>query len=225
MIFLLLNPRWVSSFSHLLIYLKTGAVSANVEKIRIRYLDLSRLLAVSPKNMKVLEFGSGSSTIYFLSQTKISKLISVEENEKYLIHMKDSRLISHVSPVILEDEPLPGTRYRDSDKFLEDADLIYVDGPTSKVSSNGLALPNLDLTPQNDLTKKIVAVDCRTNTVIYIFSMLSKTHTFIPSKSFLLELKAIKLDPADFGSHYFRPEYKSLPGSMVRTSLFLPNII
>lgn len=72
MIFLLLNPRWVSSFSHLFIYLKTGAVSANVEKIRIRYLDLSRLLAVSPKNVKVLEFGSGSSTIYFLSQTKIS---------------------------------------------------------------------------------------------------------------------------------------------------------
>jgi hypothetical protein len=154
-IFLMLNTRWASSFAHLFIYLKTGAVSANIERIRIRYLDLSRLLAVSPKNLKVLEFGSGSLTIYFLSQTKISQLISVEENEKYLINMKDSRLISHVSPVILEDEPLSGTRYRDSDKFLGDEDLIYVDGPTSKVSSNGLALPNLDLTPQNNLTKKL----------------------------------------------------------------------
>ena len=224
-IMLILNPRRLNLIIHLFKYLRTSAISASIEKVRIRYFDLSQLLAVVPKNVRVLEFGSGSSTIYFLSQDKIKQLKSLEENKYYLINIKNSRLITHVSPVITEDEPLLGTKYKYSDKFLESADLIYVDGPTSKISSNGLALPNLDLTPQDDLSKKIVAVDCRTNTVIYIFSMLSKTHTFIPSKSFLLELKTIKLNPADFNSHYFSPEYESLLGSMVRTSLFLPNVI
>ena len=79
-------------------FLKSSAVGSTVEKARIRFLDLSLILKVDGRSLKVVELGAGSSTIFFLSRKQVSSLVTLEENAQYLPRIKSKNYIVKSSP-------------------------------------------------------------------------------------------------------------------------------
>lgn len=149
--------------------------------------------------------------------------MTLEECEQYLPNIKSNKLRTELLAVI--DDKIKnriGTRYKGSKPFLQTADFIYIDGPTSGSDQNGLALPNLDILVSGDLSDKTIAIDGRSNTVWLAIEYLSQSHHFIPSKAFLRHmLKFRQRFNVDFGqneSSYF----KKIDGKLVRTAVFLP---
>ena len=192
-------------------------------KARTRFLDLSHILKIHGDDLKVVELGAGSSTIFFLSRNKVSSLVTLEENEQYLPDIKSNKLRTQLLAVI-EDKikGRVGTRYQGSESFLRTADFIYIDGPTSGSDQNGLAQPNLDILVSGDLDDKTIAIDGRSNTVWVAIEHLSQSHHFIPSKAFLRHMgkfdRGFNVGSGQIENRYF----KKLEGKLVRTAVFLP---
>ena len=204
-------------------FFKSSAVGSNVEKARIRFLDLSLILKVDGRNLNVVELGAGSSTIFFLSRKQVSSLVTLEENEQYLPEIKSKKLHNRILSVIEDNfQGKSGTRYQGSEPFLQTADFIYIDGPVSGSDKNGLAQPNLDLLVSGSLDDKTIAIDCRSNTVLLANERLSKSHYLVPSKSFLHEIKKIEIISNLDSSHAIIGDLWKISGKLVRTSVFLP---
>ena len=217
------NPKSLNLIFCLLTFYKSTAVGSSFLKARIRFLDLSHILKIHGDYLKVVELGAGSSTIFFLSRNKVSSLVTLEENEQYLPDIKSDKLRTQLLAVI-EDKIKGriGTRYQGSESFLQTADFIYIDGPTSGSDQNGLAQPNLDILVSGDLGDKTIAIDGRSNTVWLAIEHLSQSHHFIPSKAFLRHMG--KFDQGfNVGSGQIENRYfKKLEGKLVRTAVFLP---
>ncbi len=204
-------------------FFKSSAIGSTVEKARIRFLDLSLILKVDGRSLKVVELGAGSSTIFFLSRKQVSSLVTLEENAQYLPEIKSKKLQSEILSVI-EDSfgEKRGTRYQGSEPFLKTADLIYIDGPVSSSDKNGLAEPNLDLLVSSSLDDKTIAIDCRSNTVLLANKLLSKSHYLVPSKSFLHEINRIGLRVELNSSQTIVENLRKTSDKLVRTSVFFP---
>jgi len=217
------NFRSLNLILSLLSFLRSSAVGSTVEKARIRFLDLSLILEVDGRNLKIVELGAGSSTIFFLSQRQVSSLVTLEENAQYLPDIKSKKLQSKILSVIEDSfKGKVGTRYQGSEPFLNTADLIYIDGPVSGSDQNGLALPNLDLLVSGSLNDKTIAIDCRSNTVLLANEHLSKSHYLVPSKSFLHEMWRFGVRFNLDSSQAKCGNLRKISGKLVRTSVFLP---
>lgn len=185
---LIVNFRNMHLLRFIRVFLQSSAVGASIEKVRYRFLDLDRILRLFPKQISIVEFGQGSSTIFFLSQNKVSSVTSIEENSDYLIRLSDRRLDSVVLPVVkATSKGIKGTKYLNSENYLGAVDLIYLDGPSSNEEFGDSALPNLDLIDVNSIHNQVIAIDCRTSTTKILVNTFKDSHFFIPSKSYLYE--------------------------------------
>ena len=71
-----LNPRFILA---LLSYMRGMAVGANLSKIKTRLIDLKFLIDLLKPNTRILEFGSGFSTLFFGYHRNVQIVFSVEE--------------------------------------------------------------------------------------------------------------------------------------------------
>ena len=165
----------------------------------LRLFELDRVICFakesSRKNgsLRVLEFGSGASTI--LIHTLIGKsghLVSLEENEQYRkqvlsvaqkVKLKDLSKLSaslQLSQRVEEfDEEILISRYAQDALYESPFDLVYIDGPTSWIRNSqhsgvktldGLGnLPNADIVRLGHLPR-IILLDARKSTLCYILN-------------------------------------------------------
>jgi hypothetical protein len=160
-----------------------------------RFNDLAKLRPYFDSK-QILEFGTGSSTAYFLNHAKFNcSLRSYEQDLNFLPKyvFSSSRATAVISEVSIERYGLyEGSRFKDSTKDIATAEFIYVDGPVSPLDSKrGMAGPNLDLLIASNLDTKVIAVDRRHLTVILLLEKLSKSHFFIPTERFLKDLNLL----------------------------------
>jgi hypothetical protein len=174
-----------SDFSAVRAFFQSGNTGSNVYKISIRMRDLQRIISLFlPSKFAVLEFGSGSSTLFFYSHKKVTSLISLERERDYLPRLTSEKRKKFFAPILQTKEV-----YKDSFKsnvftniesFVQKADLIYIDGPRqSQANFFGTSEPNLDLLDY-DLASKVVLVDCRILTTLNLSLNLNVSHLLIP---------------------------------------------
>jgi hypothetical protein len=188
-----------------------------------RFQDLSTLRPYfSARN--ILEFGTGSSTLYFLNHGGQSCMLTSYEQDiaylpKYVFNRPRARAV--ISEVVLENhQEFAGSRFSDSIEDIDRADFIYVDGPVSPFNvQQGMAGPNLDLMASDSLSRKLIAVDRRHLTVILLIQKLAKTHWFIPTKSFLLDAGRLGFD-AGIIENYTPADQQMM--KLARTCVFIP---
>ena len=170
----------------LLRFMSTSAVGRAYTKIDARRRDLDLVMKLMPRNPRILEFGSGYSSIYF-AFSQSSHFVSVEEHKIYAPRIYGAKqytgYISGTEPA--EVDEWKTRRHVDLD-FLKDEtfDFIYVDGPQTPLAQNGEAAPNVDLVFLNnlDLSKTVIGVDIRLNTVNFLKIYLQDSHYIIYSK-------------------------------------------
>jgi hypothetical protein len=218
-----MNLKSLNVIFHLLNFYRSTAVGSSFQKARIRFLDLSQILTIHEDHLNVVELGAGSSTLFFLSQNKVSSLATLEECEKYLPKIKSSKLRTHLL-VVIEDniKGRKGTRYQGSEPFIQTANFIYIDGPTTGNDQNGFAQPNLDIFVSGVLSDKTIAIDGRSNTVWLAIEHLSQSHYFIPSRAYLRHMGKFNHGLTVAFGQIEKKYFKKLEGKLVRTSVFLP---
>jgi hypothetical protein len=112
-------------------YLLGKNIGRDSNKVVLRYKDLSNIISLLPKNSKILEFGSGFSTILFNYSKNISKVTTIEEHIKYLPKVlkpfnyiiSPTKRVNYKNFVTRKHHPL--------DIYNEIYQFIYIDGPSS----------------------------------------------------------------------------------------------
>ena len=213
------NPKLYLAFFR---FLRSEAVGSSKTKIWYRFNDLAKIFDVAPDSMVVTELGQGSSTFFFLGTKKVKKLFSLEEDENYSLQISNRKLTTVISRVLISKfgEEV-GTKYLNGNEYLNLSNFIYLDGPVSHPDRNGVAFPNLDCLDV-PLCGKIIAVDCRTNTVRLLATQLRDTHIIFPSKSVISECRKFSLDLTIDVIHSKSHSHKFLKDNLVRTSVFFP---
>jgi hypothetical protein len=165
----------------------------------LRLFELDRVICFAKESsrengsLRVLEFGSGASTL--LIHTLIGKsghLVSLEENEQYRnrvlsvaqkVKLKDLSKLSAsllLSQRVEEfDDEILISRYAQDALYESPFDLVYIDGPTSWIQNSqhfgvktldGLGnLPNADIVRLRRLPH-IILLDGRKSTLCYILN-------------------------------------------------------
>ena len=226
-ILLSLRPKSVASIRALLMFIVGPGVGKSLLKISIRFEDLRKIIDFC-RVEKVVEFGSGSSTLFFLSNRKIfSTLVTFEEDRKYLpqINFAQDVFISHVeNSATTLYKGINGTYFPNSNESIKNSTFIYIDGPVSNYSQRlEMAEPNLDVLQSEFLEDKIIVLDCRTVTVALLLPKLMNTHYFLPGKSYLTEISNLEKKLEEFAFDLPRiPFFKPKKGYLVRSSVFLP---
>jgi hypothetical protein len=226
-IFLSLRPKSFSEIKALKMFIFGPGVGKSLLKISIRFQDLRTIIHFC-RVENALEFGSGSSTLFFLSNRDIfSKLVTFEEDAKYLpqIDFAPDSYISCVEKSATKNyKGVDGTYFPSSHSAIENSTFIYVDGPVSNYSKPLEAVePNLDVLQAQSLDDKIIVLDCRTSTVALLLPKLMNSHYFLPCKSYLIEIANVEknLKQFDFSLpqvQFYKPKRRLL----VRSSVFLP---
>jgi len=162
-----------------------------------RFTDL-KLLRSYFESTNVIEFGTGSSTAFFLNHARPGfNLVSYEQELKYLPKyiFADDRMRAVISEVkIVDYDSFKGSKFENSQRDISGSDFIYVDGPVSPFdTTRGMAGPNLDLILSTNLKNRVVAVDRRHLTVFLLLDKLSETHFFVPTKRFLEDARKLGL--------------------------------
>jgi hypothetical protein len=188
-----------------------------------RFNDLSELRPYF-ESAKILEFGTGSSTAYFLNHAKPGcNLVSLEQDSKYLPRyvFRGGRARSVVSDITVENfGKFKGSRFLNSQHEVNMSSFIYVDGPVSPFdSARGMAGPNLDLLLMINIATKVIAVDRRHLTVFLLLGKLSESHNFFPTDRFLVDIKKLGLELGNIENTSLQNfgEY-----SFQRTCVFIP---
>lgn len=163
-----------------------------------RFTDLT-LLRPFFESKSVIEFGTGSSTAFFLNHARPGfNLISYEQDLRYLPKyiFADERTRAVISDVVIEKyESFKGSKFISSQGDISGSDFVYVDGPVSPFDADrGMAGPNLDLMSFADLKNKVVAVDRRHLTVLLLLDKLTESHFFVPTKRFLEDVRVLGLN-------------------------------
>ena len=202
--------------------MRSEAVGSSKIKVCYRFNDLARILDVAPDSIVVTELGQGSSTFFFLGNKKVRKVFSLEEDEKFSLQISNHKLTTVISSVLLSKfgEEV-GTKYLNGKEYLNLSNFIYLDGPVSQPDRNGIAFPNLDCLDVQ-LCGKIIAVDCRTNTVRLLATQLRDTHILFPSKSVISECRKFSLNLTIGVINSQSQTHKFLKDNLVRTSVFFP---
>lgn len=187
-----------------------------------------------PNRFVALEFGSGSSTILLYQCPKVLRLVSIEEFRDFLPQIQLSQKVwitPNLKTEMIEFKEYQTKVFKETNEFVNQADLIYVDGPSAPESKKyNLSEPNLDLIPFETLTNKAILVDCRTLTVCELSRKLKETHVVILSKAVLREYTTFLSGQKNF--EYMEalisemPELarSSLGFHPIRTSIFIPKI-
>lgn len=205
-------------------FLFSSGVGNNSRTLANRFSDFTELRLYFA-NRKVLEFGTGSSTLFFLnSANKVSSLTSFEQDEKYLPKFTKrtknyNYVLSDVTSVRIAE--MNGTMFEGANQYINNSDFIYIDGPVSPNNSHiDMAGPNLDVFYANTLKDKVIAVDRRHATVALLAIKLSETHRLITTKSFVSDLPKLEklINVAQIESIIdFKSEI-----ALKRTSVFFP---
>jgi len=197
-LYLLGNPlNGYRLFREVVGFSKSGNVGRDLKKILIRFADLSIIFRRLLKDQIVCEFGSGSSTLFFVSHNKVALTTSFEQFEVYLPRLQylDYKNWNSITGnVILEKElNLQVPRFTNYMENAKSSTLIYVDGPATPVDPRtGLAIANREIPELNDLRHKIVLIDCRLLTVIEVALRLRESHLFFPSQAVLTEYSKLQ---------------------------------
>lgn len=222
----LLRVHKISQIQDFIEFIKGPGVGKSLPKIYIRFRDLQKITRLMNKE-SVIEFGSGSSTLFFIFRKNIcNKLITIEEDSLYLPKIRRTEI--KYQPQILKSKTgnfggFIGTYFPQSSELIDDATFIYVDGPVSPVLDNFPSVaPNLDTLVDVDLTGKIVVIDCRSLTVALLQRKLANTHYFLPSKSFLIEFPKIKFFLKDNYGIYAKYHFSFENDILTRSNVFLP---
>jgi len=222
-IILLLAPKSYLQILNIVVYLFGPSIGSSIKKIFIRFTDF-RLLSKYLDGEEILEFGSGSSTIFFITNKKLCRsLVTFEEDIGYFPKIFGKQ--SNFYKVIGKSGPgsylnIEGSQFKNSCTFIQKASVIYIDGPATEFlpKFNSVA-PNLDVI-NCDVTGKVIIIDCRTFTVSLLASKLNQTHIFLPSKSFLFEINKNGNKIPYFDSSMNR--YRLVEKQLTRCSVFLP---
>jgi hypothetical protein len=166
-----LNPRFLLA---LLSYIRTTAVGANLSKIKTRLIDLKFLINLLKSHTRILEFGSGFSTLFFGYHRKIQIVFSVEEFCQFV-----PKYVNKKNYVIVQET----INFESSRKFhnIENSfgtlDMIYIDGPQI-LGPEKFKAPNLDLFDfkLEYLKDTVIAIDVRYTTVARVYDFLKTTH-------------------------------------------------
>ncbi len=176
--------------------LSHNLIGSKISKLRLRYEDLSILRKLGLIRGKIVDFGSGSSTIFFLNCPRVNHLVTFEEDARFLLpglkRVSSKKLDLRFSKAVQgEIWGVPGTRYQE--QLLGSYDFIYIDGPTCNSNESGLSLPNLDLILEynGDLLDTAIAIDSRTSTTLFLGKHLHESHFLIPSTGLSGKLTAI----------------------------------
>jgi hypothetical protein len=228
-----LRHRSIDSTRALLAFRRSSGVGNSIYKIYVRYREISKSIdCFMPEKFVALEFGSGSSTILFYSIPRVSRLISIEEDETFLPQIKVKEKVWESPPLstkMVNWEDYRSQVFQETFEFIEVADLIYIDGPSnSKNEIYNLAEPNLELIEFNNLNEKLVLIDCRTLTVCELSLKLKNTHDLIMSKAVLHEYETFLRGKKGFPHMEDLLEgtpkiaKKRMGFHPVRTSVFIP---
>lgn len=206
--------------------IKSFTTSSNVgsgkKKILIRFTDLANVFSLFPHGLPVLEFGSGSSTIFFLAHPKVSSLVTFEEKPEYLPKLKMNQ--KAIWKVVVDDyfeefvDSKRVTRFKNFEQFLNNPSLIYVDGPSTPVSSiTNKTIPNTEVFSIKSIKQHIILIDGRLETVSLAVKHLRDSHFFFPSLAYR------KSNPNCSNSFDQLPEnFRKIIAGNVRTTAFIP---
>ncbi len=201
-------------------FLLSNSYGASIEKVYTRYLDLSRIVSILRPNGRILEFGSGFSSIFFSYLPHMS-IVSVEEFENYKPKALRKSHEFHCIQTKNFDSGIEKTRlFVDRNFDTEFAyNFIYIDGPQTPIWKNGYTGANIDIQFLSNLTNSIIGVDIRFNTCIYLYHQLEVSHRVLLSKKILNLIRFEKVE------HPFREIDLTLePLGLKLTTLFIPKI-
>ena len=200
----------------------TPAIGRSYMKIDARRRDLERVMQILPKNPRILEFGSGYSTIFF-SFSSASTIVSVEEHENYVPKIVGAK---NYTGIVSETEMVEVdswvTKKHLNIEFLncENFDFIYIDGPQTPKSKNNEVAPNVDLAflTNINLAETVIGVDIRINTVTFLENFLAHSHYPIYSRKVFLKKQIFADKDPSSANKLHQNEF-----GLKLTTLFIPN--
>jgi len=205
------------------LFLGSQNVGSDAKKVLIRFADLANIFAYIPEQLPVLEFGSGSSTLFFIWNEKVTSLVTYEEKPEFIPILpskfdKNWIIVSDRFQIEKRDGcNIP--RFTNFDEHLTENTIIYVDGPYTPINpKTQSAFPNKELLHSNNLQNNIVLVDCRIETVSLLAEKLRDTHQFFPSQVY----QNAYSNAAEIRFGLQNSKWDNLQTN-VRTTTFLPN--
>ena len=217
---------------------KSQNVGSNLQKILIRFLDLINIFNQLSKKQRVIEFGSGSSTYFFLSHPKVIALHTFEQSSQWLPRIKGSWernwsvTVNQMSQEMVNS--IPVLRFMDYSQSVQSSNVIYIDGPATPEDPNlKVALPNEEILRVKELRDKVILVDCRVLTVLRLAEYLFETHSVYLSAAVEHELELLRQTSGDKSknqkvSFEINPHCKLFPSkqtNLIRTTLFMPKTL
>lgn len=159
-------------------------------------------------------------------------MISIEEDRSFLPSIRVSEKEWSTPKLTTENFDWHGYKskaFSNFDKFIEEAELIYIDGPSTKKNDLlELAEPNLELLLCERLINKLILIDCRTLTVCELSRKLEDSHQLIPSKAVLREYETFLSGKKEFtyfkiiSERGIRLAEETLGFCPIRTSILVP---
>lgn len=223
------HPRSVNSAKQFILFLRsTNLVGSRIDRTYYRFKDLTLLKRCNFLQGNVIEFGSGSSTIFFTNLPKVKEVKTIEENREYLLpslEKNKKKLKITIAPRVELNTPIIGSKYDLDLEFISasEPNFIYVDGPSCISMDEYFALPCLDLVSIPPKSSAVYAIDARTATVMFLNIHLKNTHNLFPSRSFCRELERYRnYFESKFQYRFDYESKKRLHGYLIRTSVFLP---
>jgi len=176
-------------------FLLSNSYGASIDKVYTRYSDLCKIVYILRPNSRILEFGSGYSSILF-SYSPHTSILSVEEFECYRPKALRKSHKFHYSQTQNFDFGILKTRIFVDRDFDTDFpyDFIYVDGPQTPIWGNGYAGANIDIKFLSNLTNSIIGVDIRFNTCTYLYHELKVSHRILLSQKIQNLIKFDKVE-------------------------------
>jgi hypothetical protein len=224
----------VATFS----FSKSQNVGSNLQKILIRFSDLINIFNQLSKNQRVVEFGSGASTYFFLSHPKVITLHTFEQSSQWLPRVTGSRkrdwtfTVNQIDQEIVNNIPVP--RFMNYSQSVQSSNMIYIDGPATPEDPNlKVALPNEEILRVEELRDKIILVDCRVLTVLKLAEHLCSTHSIYLSAAVEHELESLRQTSKKNSKEqitYFEFNkscklFSSRHTNLIRTTLFKPKTL
>lgn len=166
-------------------------VGSNAKKILIRFADLAHIFSIITKPIPVVEFGSGSSTLFFLAHPKVESLVTYEEKTEYLPKaswpLRKKWIIESNKFTKEKTDHVMVTRFDDFENYLKNSSVIYIDGPSTPISPvSQKTIPNTEILKAPNLENHIILVDGRQETVFLILQKVLHSHYFFPSDAYKL---------------------------------------
>ena len=226
----LLRPMSFKIFQLILRFMSNQElVGSNPLRLYYRYRDLRLLDKKGLIGSKILELGTGSSTIYFLNRKKTLSLYSLEESRDFLLEGLNEKSFSKfrieiVKAVEQNYNKISGTRY--NFKILGDFDFVYVDGPVCLTDKNGLSLPNLDLLEGVNYLNSVIAIDARISTVLLLSEHYRETHFLIEGNVYRGNFGRVsKIMEEEYGLTLTSLIKKVGKIRLIRTCVLIPNAL